>query len=64
MKQIGCILGFIFFAVQLSIVQNDWENEQVIEINKEPVHATFFPLSSVDDAFGNGMNSEWVKLWG
>ena len=42
--------------------QNDWENEQVIGINKEPVHATFFPLSSVDEAFEDGMKSQWVQM--
>jgi len=62
MKQIGCCLGLLFFIVHLSMAQNDWENEQVIGINKEPVHATFYPLSSIDEAFDNGMKSECVKL--
>jgi len=44
------------------VAQNDWENEQLIGINKEPVHATFYPLSSVEEAFDDGMNSEWVQL--
>ena len=27
---------------------NDWENQQVLGINKEPGHATMFPYASVD----------------
>ncbi|MFV0270025.1 MAG: glycoside hydrolase family 2 TIM barrel-domain containing protein [Draconibacterium sp.] len=60
-------LKYLFIALLTSFCfilngQNDWENEQVIGINKEPVHSTFFPLSSVDEAFKDGMNSQWVKL--
>ncbi|WP_163324724.1 glycoside hydrolase family 2 TIM barrel-domain containing protein [Draconibacterium mangrovi] len=44
------------------LAQPDWENEQVIGINKEPVHATFYPLNSVGDAFEDGMKSQWVQL--
>ncbi|MDB4584936.1 beta-galactosidase, partial [Draconibacterium sp.] len=61
MKNIFTLL--LLFAIQIgTTAQNDWENEQVIGINKEPVHATFFPLSSVDDAFDEGINSAWVQL--
>lgn len=57
------VLLFLAFALQLSaFAQNDWENEQVIGINKEPVHATFYPLTSVDKAFSEGMQSEWVQM--
>jgi beta-galactosidase len=58
------ILSLLFIiALQISsFAQNDWENEQVIGINKEPVHATFFPLSSADNVFENGMKSEWVQM--
>ena len=58
------ILTILFIAaIQWSAFgQNDWENEQVIGINKEPVHATFFPLNSVDEAFDDGTQSEWVQL--
>ncbi|MEN8115634.1 MAG: glycoside hydrolase family 2 TIM barrel-domain containing protein [Bacteroidota bacterium] len=52
----------MILAHLISTGQNDWENEQVISINKEPVHATFFPLSSVDEVFKDGMKSEWVQL--
>lgn len=62
MKQIGFFLALIFFIIQSSMAQNDWENEQLIGINKEPVHATFFPLSSVEEAFDDGMKSQWVQL--
>jgi len=61
MNKIVSIL--LILTVQLSSFgQNDWENEQVIGINKEPVHATFFPLSSVDEVYSDGMQSQWVQL--
>ncbi|MDX1283701.1 MAG: glycoside hydrolase family 2 TIM barrel-domain containing protein, partial [Draconibacterium sp.] len=61
MTKIFLSIVFIAFSY-FSFAQNDWENEQVIGINKEPVHATFFPLNSVDEAFDDGMKSEWVQL--
>ena len=62
MKHILLFLGFAGLINHSTIAQNDWENELLIGINKEPVHATFYPLSSVEEAFGDGMNSEWVQL--
>ena len=59
MKKLFAIL--ILLSGFIANAQNDWENEQIIGINKEPVHATFFPLSSVDEAFEEGMNSQWVQ---
>ncbi len=61
MYRVKTILILVFLSSAV-FAQNDWENEQVIGINKEPVHATFFPLSSVDEAFKDGMNSQWVQL--
>ena len=56
-------LTLIFISVFFLLKgQNDWENEQVIGINKEPVHATFFPLKSASDAFEEGLKSEWVQI--
>jgi beta-galactosidase len=60
MKKIICLL-FIVTAQLPLFAQPDWENEQVIGINKEPVHATFYPLESVDEAFSDGMKSQWVQ---
>ncbi len=57
------LLSFLLVSFSfISFAQNDWENEQVFGINKEPVHATFFPLSSVDEAFSDGLQSPWVQL--
>lgn len=53
---------FLLFISTFAFAQNDWENEQVIGINKEPVRATFYPLSSVNEAFDDGMKSEWVQM--
>ena len=61
MKKIICLLFIV--TVQLPLfAQNDWENEQVIGINKEPVHATFYPFSEVNEAFSDGVKSDWVQL--
>jgi len=57
-----CLILILLLVAHQFIAQNDWENEQVIGINKEPVHATFFPLSSVAETFEDGMNSQWVQL--
>ncbi len=62
MKHIVLFLGLIGIINHFAMAQNDWENEQLIGINKEPVHATFFPLSSVEEAFDDGMKSQWVQL--
>ncbi len=51
---------FLLSAYFIANGQNDWENEQVIGFNKEPLHATFFPLNSIDQVFSDGINSEWV----
>lgn len=57
------LLTLSLLAISMGVfAQNDWENEQVIGINKEPVHATFYPLSSVDEAFNNGLESQWVQM--
>ncbi len=61
MNRILTLLLISLFQIS-AFAQNDWENEQVIGINKEPVHATFYPLSSVDEAFSDGMKSEWVQM--
>jgi len=39
-KSVILIAGLLIFSV-VAKAQNDWENEQVIKINKELAHATF-----------------------
>ena len=41
----------------LSIAQqHDWENEQVIGINKEPAHSVYIPYASINQALANYAN--------
>ncbi len=68
MKHIRLLVIFLFcshltvFNCNALIAQNDWENEQVTQINKEPGRSTLFPFSSVDESYNIGFSSEWVKL--
>lgn len=48
-------LFFLFCLVSLTLTdlraeQHDWENEQVIGINKEPAHSTYIPYSTISQA--------------
>lgn len=63
------------FAVSGSIpnthAANDWENEQVIAINKEPARATAHPADTTDQALGQrerspycrSLNGKWRFRW-
>jgi beta-galactosidase len=51
---------------------NDWENEKVLGINKEPVHASYVPYSKMEQAFNNipsespyylTLNGNWKFNW-
>jgi beta-galactosidase len=40
----------------------DWENEQVLQINREPARATFLPFATVEQAkAGKVADSPWVR---
>jgi len=50
----------------------DWENEQVLQINREPVRSTFIPFASVEQALANkpetspyfqSLNGTWKFHW-
>lgn len=62
------VASFIFICCTLTsqaqlITGNDWENEQVIGINKEPARATFIPYKSLEKALkGDRYDSEYLKL--
>lgn len=40
----------LFFAIKGNGQQNDWENEQVVAINKEATHATYVPYAGIQQA--------------
>ena len=40
---------------------NDWENPEVVQIGKEPTHASFISFPDENGALGNSGDSPWVK---
>ncbi len=50
-KTILASLLLSFSCLLFSCTPNDWENEGVIGINKEPPHSTFIPYADTDSAF-------------
>src|ERR1035437_3390111 len=66
-----CFLLLIFFAIT-ALAGPDWENEQVLQINREPVRATFVPFSNATEAlageqtnspFFTSLNGTWKFNW-
>ncbi|MEM7658024.1 MAG: glycoside hydrolase family 2 TIM barrel-domain containing protein [Bacteroidota bacterium] len=64
----GCLLMLSFLHAQ----PNDWENPQVIGINKLPAHATAYSFPSAQAALDNGrketdrfrlLNGNWKFAW-
>lgn len=74
MKSLLATLAFLFAfqAVLSAQSENDWENPDIVEINKEPAHAAFFPFESVDKATAGqpsasdyffSLNGSWKFNW-
>ncbi|NSW94235.1 MAG: beta-galactosidase, partial [Bacteroidales bacterium] len=72
MKRIIVFVFTAFFAVLNAFPQNDWENEQVIGINKEAPHSHYVPYSSVNEAVADvshasplflDLNGIWKFNW-
>ncbi|MBO7653764.1 MAG: hypothetical protein J6U40_02480 [Kiritimatiellae bacterium] len=51
---------------------NEWEDEQVNAINREPARASGFPLASAEDArtadepqtpYRLSLNGQWTYMW-
>ena len=66
---VGCLLGV---SSVVAATPHDWENEQIIGINKEPAHATFIPFSNVQEAkrdiyaespYYKSLNGIWKFHW-
>lgn len=58
-----CRVLFLFAgAVGVASAAPDWENEQVLHLNREPARATFLPFATVEQArVGNAGASPWVR---
>jgi beta-galactosidase len=52
----------LVFNLNIANAQNDWENEQVTEINKEPGRAILFPFSSIEQSLQDEFSSDRVKF--
>ncbi|MBA7587500.1 Beta-galactosidase large subunit [subsurface metagenome] len=74
MRNVFISLGFIliFLPVLSQNIQNDWENEQVIGINKEPAHSTYTAYSNIriavdgnpdESSFYQSLNGYWKFNW-
>jgi len=57
-SKIGALLAL---SAAVAAAAPDWENEQVLQINREPARATFVPFATVEQArLGKAEASPWV----
>ncbi len=75
MKQVLCVLLYaaLYYSssnILLADPQNDWENPAVVQINREPVRATYTPYMSTERAAEMGtsfrrmsLNGSWKFHW-
>lgn len=66
------IIGICLFVSSLNAQQHDWENEQVLGINKEPYHSYYIPYATINQAladyanespFYQSLNGTWKFNW-
>ena len=66
------VLFFILTMISVHAQQHDWENEQVIGINKEPGHSTYIPYATIPQALADFadespyyqcLNGTWKFNW-
>ena len=63
-RAVGGDRPYLAMACLATVLQAapDWENEQVLQINREPARATFFPFASAEQAkAGKVVDSPWVR---
>ncbi|TFH39233.1 MAG: DUF4981 domain-containing protein, partial [Bacteroidia bacterium] len=57
-----CLVIGVFISVSTTAQVNDWENQQVIGINKESAHSTWVPYSDINQSLrGVPGNSPWYQ---
>lgn len=59
------VFATVLLAITASILRADmtpeWENEQILQVNREPARATFLPFATVEQArVGDVKSSPWV----
>lgn len=55
------VVGFVF--LNLVAQQNDWENQHVLQINREPARASFFAFGNKPGDRKISLNGEWRFRW-
>jgi len=72
MKSLITVFVGLLLIIPPVIAQNDWENEQVIGINKEAPHSQYIPYSSMKEAIADvplnsflylSLNGTWKFNW-
>ncbi len=72
MKSFFTVVIGLIFTLSQGFAQHDWENEQVIGINKEAPHAQYVPYSSIAQAVADvplnslmylSLNGTWKFNW-
>lgn len=54
-------IGFVFLS--LVAQQNDWENQHVLQINREPARAAFYSFGNKHGDRNISLNGEWRFRW-
>jgi len=73
LRTLSCTIGItILLSAPAHAQVNDWENEQVFGINKEPTHSTYIPYANTQQAlkdvaeespFYNCLDGNWKFNW-
>jgi len=74
MKKYKIIFSLLLMAIVTSAMadQHDWENEQIIGINKEPAHSTYVPYATISQSvvdyaenspYYESLNGIWKFNW-
>jgi beta-galactosidase len=72
-RSLGSLCSFQFvLAGVAATAATDWENEAVLQINREPARATFVPFATAEQAFREhnsnspcflSLNGDWRFHW-
>lgn len=61
----AAILSFSQLPAQPSEISDAWKNEKIVQINREPMHTTYFVYADPVDALkGNGNYADFISLNG
>lgn len=63
MKSLFAGWAFLFVPIVLHAQQHDWENQHVLEINREPARAAFFPYHQQVGDSQFSLNGQWKFYW-